>query len=116
MFNPRVSSLVEAVTNPDFDKDQDMVSQYVDHLIKMVNDSDPLPIIIKLSDFTDNATGINYGTGSKMKKWAFKYHASLPVMRMGLDREDLPLRHHIKQHIEEQLDVTQSRVVEILNS
>jgi len=69
---------------------------------------------VKLSDFTDNATGIHYSEGPKLKKWANKYLPIVPIMQHALLREDLPLSGEVKEHIHKQLDLTSERLSNIL--
>ena len=116
LFNPRVAEIVSGVTNPEFDKDDRaiMEAQYLEHLEDLIENGDPGSVIVKLSDFTDNATGIHYSSGPKVKKWANKYLPIVPIMQHALLREDLPLSIEVKEHIRKQLDLTTERLSDIL--
>lgn len=114
LFNPRVAELIKGVTNPEFDPNRDMKEQYFEHLEELVTTGEPGAIIIKLSDFTDNATGINYSKGPKLIHWAKKYLPVVPLLKHALQRDDLPLKPEIKNYIEGQLDLTEERLTEIL--
>ncbi len=115
LFNPRVAEIVSGVTNPEFSDDRDvMEAQYLEHLEDLMENGDPGSVIVKLSDFTDNATGIHYSSGPKLKKWANKYLPIVPIMQHGLLREDLPLSDEVKEHIHKQLDLTSERLSTIL--
>jgi (p)ppGpp synthase/HD superfamily hydrolase len=106
----RTARIVEGVTNPVFDPTRDKNAQYLAHLEELVDAEDPWPIVVKLSDFTDNATGLIYTTGAKVAKLAKKYEPIVPVLRLGLQRADLPLQPQVVLHIHDQLNLTQERL------
>ena len=115
LFNPRVAEIVSGVTNPEFSDERDvMEAQYLEHLEDLMENGDPGSVIVKLSDFTDNATGIHYSKGPKLKKWANKYLPIVPILQHALLREDLPLSDEVKEHIHKQLDLTEERLKTIL--
>lgn len=115
MFSPRVAEIVSGVTNPEFSEERDiMEAQYLEHLEDLMENGDPGSVIVKLSDFTDNATGIHYSKGPKLKKWAKKYLPIVPILQHALLREDLPLSNEVKEHIHRQLDLTTERLTDIL--
>ncbi len=115
LFNPRVAEIVSGVTNPEFSDERDiMEAQYLEHLEDLMENGDPGSVIVKLSDFTDNATGIHYSSGPKLKKWANKYLPIVPIMQHGLLREDLPISDEVKELIHKQLDLTSERLENIL--
>ena len=115
LFNPRVAEIVSGVTNPEFSDERDvMEAQYLEHLEDLMENGDPGSVVVKLSDFTDNATGIHYSSGPKLKKWANKYLPIVPIMQHALLREDLPLSDEVKEHIHKQLDLTEERLKTIL--
>lgn len=116
LFNPRVAEIVSEVTNPEFNKDDRaiMEAQYLEHLEELIENGDPASVIVKLSDFTDNATGIHYSTGPKVVKWANKYLPIVPIMQHALLREDLPISEEVKEHIQKQLALTEERLTDIL--
>lgn len=110
-FNDRVARLVASVTNPNFDPDRDKNEQYIEHLKHVVDLPDPWPSVIKLSDFTDNATGLIYTDNAFMvKKLSRKYLPVVPVLRAALNRNDFPLDHSVVSHIDGQLDLTTERL------
>lgn len=115
LFNPRVTEIISGVTNPEFSEERDvMEAQYLEHLEDLMENGDPGSVIVKLSDFTDNATGIHYSRGPKLKKWAKKYLPIVPILQHALLREDLPLSDEVKEHIHRQLDLTTERLQNIL--
>jgi (p)ppGpp synthase/HD superfamily hydrolase len=116
LFNPRVAKIISGVTNPEFSEERDiMEAQYLEHLEDLLENGDPGSVVVKLSDFTDNATGINYSSGPKVKKWANKYLPIVPIMRHALLRKDLPLSEEVKEHIRKQLNLTAERLKDILD-
>jgi (p)ppGpp synthase/HD superfamily hydrolase len=62
-FGPGVEELVRAVSNPEFEG-EDWHEQYREHVIHLLK-TNPRAGIIKISDFTDNATGIHYTPAGK---------------------------------------------------
>jgi (p)ppGpp synthase/HD superfamily hydrolase len=109
-FNPRVAELVGGVTNPDFDPNRDKDEQYLEHLIELARSNDPWLLVIKISDFTDNATGLIYTSGPKVKKLANKYQPVTPVLLEASNRSDFPLDEIAVIHIQQQLSLTQDRL------
>jgi hypothetical protein len=67
-------------------------------------------IVIKLADFTDNATGLIYTTGPKVKKLATKYLQVVPILLKAIERPDMPLSPKAKAHIRQQLILTYDRL------
>lgn len=112
-FNPRVSAIVGGVTNPEFDPAGDKSKQYLAHLEQLVGAKDPWLLVVKLSDFTDNATGLIYTSGPKVPKLAAKYLPAIPIFRGALERADMPLSPAVVQHISGQLDLTQDRLTQL---
>lgn len=115
-FNPAVSSLVKGVTNPEFDPKSDKNEQYLAHLSQITAYEDPRPLVIKLSDFTDNATGIMYTSGPKVLRLATKYLPAIPIFKESLERSDLPLEREVIIHIRQQLDLTEAHLGAITSS
>lgn len=109
-YNPRVASLVKAVTNPVFSPDKDKNTQYLAHATKLMTTGDPGAVMIKVSDFTDNAIGIIYTTGEKVPRLGAKYLPLIKVFRTALQRKDLPISPEVRHHIERQLDLGQERL------
>lgn len=110
---PRVTRLVAAVTNPEYDTGADRTRQYLDHLATALTD-EPWARVIKLSDFTDNGVGIIHTIGPKVQHSARKYTGAVPVLRDLLDRPDTPLDEAVKDHIHSQLDLAEQRFTAIL--
>ncbi len=108
-FNSRVARLVAGVTNPEFNR-ATKNEEYLAHISDLFLDGDPWLGVIKLSDFTDNATGLIYTVGPKVPKLARKYTPAVPVMRLALRSPDFPLAPHVIAHINEQLDLTEERL------
>lgn len=110
-FNPRISKLVDLVTNPEFDLSRDRNEQYQQHVAEIALYGDPYGLVIKLSDFTDNATGINYAEERKKVSLANKYRPILEIFEKALlDRDDLPFRPEVLSQIYNQLQTTRSRL------
>ena len=117
LFNTNVSELVRDVTNPEFDDDRDIMEiEYLEHLEDLTENGKPGSVLIKLSDFTDNATGIHYSRGPKLAKWANKYKPIVPILRYAILRNDLPISDEVREHIEKQLALTEERLDEVLAS
>lgn len=111
--SPRVAGLVQAVTNPPYRAGADRVEQYLEHLVTALDDA-PWARVIKLSDLTDNGTGVIHTAGSKVHHLAGKYARAVPVMRDMLERRDTPLPPDVKDHIRGQLDLAHRRCAAIL--
>lgn len=115
LFNPRVAEIISELTNPEFSEERDiMETQYLEHLENLMEKGNPASVVVKLSDFTDNATGIHYSRGPKLKKWANKYLPIVPIMQRALLRDDLPLSDNVKDHINKQLELTAKRLNDTL--
>jgi len=112
-FGTRVASLVEAVTNPIYDLDRDAHEQYREHVLESLA-ADPWARVIKLSDFTDNAVGINWTTPSKAQRVAPKYHPLVDDLRLLLARPDTPLADDVKAVIDAQLTLGEQRLASLL--
>jgi len=107
-FNPRVASLVAAVTNPEYDPDRDRDEQYREHVAESL-ERNPWARVIKVSDFTDNGVGVIHTTGPKVPRLAAKYLPLIPVLRDLTARPDTPLADTVKQHILGQLNLAETR-------
>jgi hypothetical protein len=114
-YGPRVTRLVQAVTNPEPNPDIDRTQQYLDHL-RTALDAEPWARVIKLSDFTDNGVGIIHTIGPKAHRSALKYTGAVPVLRELLTRSDTPLAAQVKHHIGRQLDLAAHRFAAITGS
>jgi hypothetical protein len=113
-FNPRVATLVEAVTNPEYDPDRDRNEQYRAHLAESL-DREPWARVIKVSDFTDNGVGVIHTTGDKVHRSARKYRPLVPLFRDLVSRPDTPLSAEVRAHILGQLDLAEQRFAAILD-
>ncbi|MWA02849.1 HD domain-containing protein [Actinomadura sp. LD22] len=113
-FGPRVAGLVEAVTNPVYDRSRDVHAQYRAHVTESL-DRHPAARIIKVSDFTDNGVGLMHTTGPKVRKLARKYRPLVPALKDLVDRPDTPLDAEVKRHITGQLDRADERFAAILH-
>jgi HD domain len=107
-FGPRVSRLVDAVTNPDYDPAADQHEQYRDHVAASL-DRCPWARVIKFSDFTDNGVGLIHTTGPLMSRLAGKYAPLVPVLQELVTRPDTPLSQPAKDRILRQLDQAAER-------
>lgn len=113
-FGPRVASLVEAVTNPEYDLQRDVYQQYREHVAASL-DRNPWARVIKVSDFTDNGVGVIHTTGPKVSSSATKYRPLVPLLRELIGRPDTPLSTAAKEHIFDQLDLAEERFAAILD-
>jgi (p)ppGpp synthase/HD superfamily hydrolase len=112
-FSPRVASLIDAVTNPEYDPARDKHEQYREHVAESL-ERDPWARVIKLSDFTDNGVGIIHTTGPKVRKMATKYAPLVDQLRDFARRADTPLDDEAKAHIAKQLGLAETRFRAIL--
>ena len=102
LFGRRVAALVAAVTNPSYDPGRDKNAQYVEHVVTSLT-ACPWARVIKVSDFTDNAVGVDYTSGAKAARLAGKYAPLVPVLQDLIDRPDTPLATDVKDRIRAQL-------------
>jgi hypothetical protein len=107
-FGPRVATLVDAVTNPDYAPGSDHHEQYREHVSASL-DTCPWARVIKISDFTDNGVGLIHTTGPLMRRLAGKYAPLVPVLRELIARPDTPLEPQAKDRILRQLDQAAER-------
>jgi len=112
-FGPRVASLVEAVTNPEYAPGRDRNQQYREHVAESL-DRSPWARVIKASDFTDNGVGLIHTTGPKVDRLAAKYAPLIPVLRDAVTRADTPLSAEARQRILTQLDRAAERFAALL--
>ena len=113
-FNPRVASLVGAVTNPPPEPGVNRHEQYRAHVAESLA-AHPWARVIKASDFTDNGVGLIYTTAERQVPLANKYRPLVPVLRELIARPDTPLDDEVKVHIQEQLDLAEARFAAILD-
>lgn len=113
-FGGRVADLVRSVTNPRYTPDRDRDEQYREHVAAAL-DRDPYARLIKLSDFTDNGTGIIHSSGPKLEHWAAKYLPLVPVLRDLARRPDTPLDDEARAHVLGQLDLAERRLAAIVH-
>jgi len=115
LFNPRVAELVWAVTNPDYDPQREEHQQYRDHVTESL-ETNPWARVIKVSDFTDNGVGLVHTTGPKLSRLAAKYRPLVPILQALVARPDTPLADTVKQHIQGQLNLAETRFRAILQN
>jgi len=113
-FGGRVADLVRSVTNPRWAPDRDRDEQYREHVATAL-ERDPYARLIKLSDFTDNGTGIIHATGPRLERWAAKYLPLVPVLRDLVRRPDTPLDDEARAHVLSQLDLAEQRLAAIVH-
>lgn len=119
-FGGEVARIVNCVTNP--------ISQvnvklsvpekhkiYYDHVVEMIID-DVATLLVKLSDFVDNATGLYHNDFPPKIKLAAKYRPLVPVFRKEVQAqaEDVRMAHLDVRQMVDQLDATASRLDQIL--
>jgi HD domain len=114
-YGPRVAVLVSAVTNPEYWPGRDERQQYRAHLVRNLAKC-PWARVIKVSDFTDDGTGLHYTTGAKAVELARKYAPVLPLLRTLIRWPDTPLDSAIKSYILGQLDAAEERFAAISRS
>lgn len=123
-YGSNVLELVEAVTNDyvaDTDKSRISIAQknrvYLEHVRKAIRNR-PGVILVKLSDFTDNATGLYHndvpGREDKTRKQAMKYLPVVDVFLEELDRTELPVSAQTLEDLKEQLHKTRTRLEKII--
>lgn len=123
-YGPEVLELVEAVTNDyvaDNDKSKISLAQkhriYCEHVRKAIRNR-PGVILVKLSDFIDNATGLYHndipGREDKTRKQAMKYLPVVDVFLEELDRTQLPVSEQTLEDLKAQLHVTRTRLEKII--
>jgi (p)ppGpp synthase/HD superfamily hydrolase len=113
LYGDRVKMIVEAVTNPEFDKDGDWQALYREHVessLRQIPDSRP----VKLSDFDDNGTGIMYSPPDKAEKVAPKYDPMVPTLKEIVVLPDTPLSEEVKVRILAQLDLAEKRLAAVV--
>lgn len=115
LFGVRVSRLVAAVTNPEYDRSGDVYAQYRDHVTASL-DENPEARIIKISDFTDNAIGLMWTTGPRAVRLTVKYAPMIPVFEDLVMRPDTPLPPAVKAKIMGQLEKTSARFAVVLEN
>lgn len=112
-YGTRVSTIVEAVTNPPFNKTGDWMNHYREHVEEALLNTPPARVP-KVSDFTDNAVGIMYSPTERLAHFATKYNAMTSMFRELIVLPDTPLSERAKTHILGQLALTDDRFKSIL--
>lgn len=104
LFNTRIASIVQAVTNPPFDERGDKNEHYRIHVVEsMAANTDAR--IVKLSDFVDNYVGLIHNEDPiKARRLAGKYGPLSQSMRWYIVQDDTPLNDRVKQRLLDQLD------------
>ena|SRR5215472_7195994 len=113
-FGARVATLVEAVTNPEFQPGRDPREQYREHVTASLRDS-PWARVIKISDFTDNGAGLIHSTGPRLGRLAAKYAPLVPILTALVSLPDTPLSAEVKARILRQLETAGTRFAAILS-
>lgn len=87
IFGERVARTVSLVTNPIYDgAPEDKNQFYFDHVKEAIQDPDAL--VIKLSDFVDNAVGLHHTENANLiRKLSRKYDPLYPVFEEALEEE-----------------------------
>ena len=109
-FNADVAGLVRSVTNPEYKEGKGRLEQYQDHIRHILNDHDPRVRILKVSDFTDNATSVVYLPEKDARYRAERYSSLVPIYTEAILRPDTPLSDEAKTHIAEQMEETWKRL------
>jgi (p)ppGpp synthase/HD superfamily hydrolase len=115
-FTPRVASLIDSVSNPEYAPDRDKHEQYREHVAESL-ERDPWARAIKLSDFTDNGAGLMYTKDADLKlRLARKYAPLVPILRDFATRADTPLSDAAKADAVEHIDLAEKRFRAILGT
>lgn len=114
-FGQRAADLVRSVTNPRYDPDRDRDLQYREHIASSLA-RNPWARPIKFSDFTDNATGVVYSQGPRVRRWAAKYRPLVPILKGVLALPDTPLDDQARRHVLGQLELAEERLAPILDT
>lgn len=119
VFGDRVATLIEAVTNPEFEAGlslEERQEQYRIHVRESL-EAEPWARVIKLSDFTDNGAGIDWTVAAdKRKKLAKKYAPLVPNLIDFAQRHDTPLDPEVEAEIVEKLNAAAKRFERILRN
>lgn len=118
-FGNNVARLVKSVTN-DYQPPSEIpltleekYKVYKDHLEKEITDN-PKALLIKLGDFTDNASGLHHndvpGFERKIKKMASKYLPCVDVFIRELSKPGVPLSSEVIHDRITQLEATRVRL------
>lgn len=114
-FGQRAADLVRSVTNPRYEPDRDRDLQYREHIASSLA-RNPWARPIKFSDFTDNATGVVYSQGPRVRRWAAKYRPLVPILKGVLALPDTPLDDQARRHVLGQLELAEERLAPILDT
>jgi (p)ppGpp synthase/HD superfamily hydrolase len=119
MFGSRVSEIVEAVSNPIAPKNpnkDEARSQYVDHVLSVIHD--PHILLVKFSDFVDNAVGLYHSTGGseRVQHLGKKYTPLVPAFRarLKLEPENIPVSAEGLANMKNHLAQGETRLRKIL--
>ena len=109
LFGERVASTVSKVTNPIYEGPPEDKNQfYFDHVKESIQDPDAL--VIKLSDFVDNAVGLHHTENAGLiRKLSRKYDPLYPVFEEALDQEHPSIDPRARPIIKEQILMGQVR-------
>lgn len=115
LYGNNVAKIVEAVSNPEFDKQGDWKHEYCEHVESSMM-AEPKARPVKVSDFTDNGVGIVYSSPNLLTHFASKYLPLVNVFRKIIPLADTPLSDKTKDLILDQLDLAEWRFEVILQS
>ena len=120
-FGQRVSEVVEAVSNPIAPKNMDKDAaraEYVQHVLSVIHD--PYVLLVKFSDFVDNAVGLYHSKGlnTRIEHLAKKYIPLVPAFRTRLkhDIELIPVSEQGLLEMKNHLAQGEMRLQKILIS
>lgn len=123
VFGEETRKIVIAVTNPLPLGDHRNRTSEEKHLVYVVHLRaevlpNPKAFLVKISDFTDNATGLYHGIGSmdpvKLRSQATKYLLSVPIFQEGLDTLEFDLPDHSVEMLRQGLKETERRLRRII--
>lgn len=125
-YGQKVEKIVQSVTNeymPLKEAQNKTIEQkhkeYRAHVIEQIN-KDSGSLLVKLSDFIDNATGLYHtdvkGAEKATYKRAVKYLPLIDDFKKALNNQTLPLSKNNKDVIDGQLDRTKVRLTKIIDA
>lgn len=114
-FGEETTGIVRALTNPEFDKSKDWMLAYKEHVWLSLN-ATPKAIPDKVSDTSENASGILYSPPQRIQHFATKYSPMIPLYRKLIVLPEAPFKPEIRVKLLKQMDVTEARFEAILAS
>lgn len=120
-FGVRVSEVVEAVSNPIAPKNpnkDEARAEYANHVFSVIHD--PYVLLVKFSDFVDNAVGLYHSTGGseRVQHLGKKYTPLVPAFRTRLkfEPENIPVSDEGLAKMKDHLAQGETRLKNILAS